>query len=82
MQKGIARGVCLCALTCLLATGRSLAVTIDTVPVGDVGNTGEQSGEGSGSGPVVRGEARICGAVGFTIFQPVELVKTLCSKSQ
>ena len=45
-----------------LVAGPAIAVTIATVPVGNVGNAGELSGAGAGG----YGTDRICGSVGYT----------------
>jgi formylglycine-generating enzyme required for sulfatase activity len=50
------------AAAVLLAAGGAIAVTIETVPVGNPGNAGELSGGGAGGG----GPDRICGAVSYT----------------
>jgi formylglycine-generating enzyme required for sulfatase activity len=49
-----------CAFVGLLAAS-TLAVNIETVPVGDAGNAGELSGAGAGG----YGPDRICGSVGY-----------------
>ena len=49
------------ALALLSLGGIAQAITIDTVAVGNAGNTGELSGEGAGG----YGEDRICGSVGY-----------------
>jgi len=53
-------GLCACVVAFLLA-GTAPAIVIETVPVGNVGNTGEWSGEGYGG----FGTPRICGAVDY-----------------
>jgi len=58
--RGVARAAVAAAML-LLAAGAVQAVVIDTVPVGNPGNTGELSGAGAGGA----GPDRICGAVAY-----------------
>ena len=62
--KRLIAGSCwLAVATVLLATGAAqAAITIETVPVGNVGNDGELSGDGAGG----FGPDRICGAVAYS----------------
>jgi sulfatase modifying factor 1 len=61
--RGVARAVVVAAVVCVaLASAASAAVNIETVPVGNPGNTGELSGSGAGG----YGIDRICGAVAYT----------------
>ncbi|MBE3099483.1 MAG: SUMF1/EgtB/PvdO family nonheme iron enzyme [Planctomycetes bacterium] len=59
--KNVARAALVAAMV-LLAAGAAQAVVIDTVPVGNIGNTGEWSGGAAGG----YGPDRICGAVAYT----------------
>ena len=63
MSKGARVMVWVAVAAVLLTAGAvQAAITIDTVPVGNPGNTGEWSGESYGG----YGPDRICGAVGYT----------------
>ncbi len=60
--RGVARAAVVAAALALLAAGAvQAAITIDTVPVANTGNTGELSGAGAGGW----GPDRICGAVDY-----------------
>ena len=59
--RGVARAAVAAAVVLLAAGAVQAAITMDTVPVGNTGNTGEGSGQSYGG----YGPDRICGAVGY-----------------
>jgi len=59
--KGVTRAAVVAAACVALASAASAAVNVETVPVGNTGNTGELSGSGANG----HGTDRICGAVGY-----------------
>jgi len=61
MKRSMIAGLCVLAGVLAIASAAQ-AVVIDTVPVGNTGNTGELSGTGAGG----FGPDRICGAVAYT----------------